>query len=90
MYVYTNINSSDDRLFTSISGFKKREEKTQQRTAGECVIQRVRQIQRIGAKKGIKGLKGKIVGANRKRASSLRFDPIPPDSRASEVFYQVD
>lgn len=37
----------------------------------------MRQIHRIGAEKGIKGLKGKIAGTSRKRASSLRYDPIP-------------
>lgn len=37
----------------------------------------LRQIQRIGAKKGLKGLKGKIASASQMRASSLRFDPIP-------------
>lgn len=36
----------------------------------------MRQIHRIGVEKGIKGLKGKIAGASRKRASSLRCDSI--------------
>lgn len=37
----------------------------------------MRQIHQIETEKGIKGLKGKIAGASRKRASSLRCDPIP-------------